>query len=106
VDVMQVDPTWAGGLSEMVKIAALTSAYGIPLVPHHGGLASLHLIASQALTTCPIQEWLIQHGTLAQALLTWKIEPKNGTIDLPTMPGLGQQFDDDMIESREELDLR
>jgi L-alanine-DL-glutamate epimerase-like enolase superfamily enzyme len=105
VDVMQVDPTWAGGLTEMHKIAALTSAYGIPLVPHHGGLASLHLIASQALTTCPIQEWLIQHGTLAQALLTYKIEPKDGYIALPTMPGLGQEFNDDMITSREELDL-
>ncbi|MFO7698174.1 MAG: enolase C-terminal domain-like protein [Anaerolineae bacterium] len=106
VDVLQPDPTWAGGLTEMKKIAALASAYGIPMVPHHGGFASLHLIASVDLTTCPIQEWLIQHGILSQALLTWKIEPKDGCIALPMAPGLGQELNDDVITSREEVDLR
>jgi L-rhamnonate dehydratase len=103
VDVLQPDPTWAGGLTEMTKIAALASAYGIPLVPHHGGIASLHLIASQPLMTCPIQEWLIQHGILSQALLDWKIQPVQGRIPLPTAPGLGQALNDDAITSREEL---
>ena len=32
VDVMQADPTWAGGLTELKKIAALCSAYGVPLI--------------------------------------------------------------------------
>jgi len=106
VDILQPDPTWAGGLTEMVKIAALASAYGIPLIPHHGGLASLHLIASQALSTCPIQEWLIQHGVLSQALLAWKIQPRDGYIDLPTASGLGLELNEDAIQAREELDVR
>ncbi|MBN1401565.1 MAG: mandelate racemase/muconate lactonizing protein, partial [Anaerolineae bacterium] len=103
VDVLQVDPTWAGGLSEMVKIAALASAYGIPLVPHHGGLASLHLIASQALTTCPIQEWLIQHGMRGQFFLKYKIEPVDGHIALPTGPGMSVELDQEVIEASEEV---
>ncbi len=105
VDIIQADPTWAGGITETRKIAALTSAYGIPLIPHHGAMASLQIIASQDITTCPIQEWLIQHGKLSQAFLTYEIEPKNGYIELPTAPGLSMELNDDAIESRIELDL-
>ena len=103
VDILQPDPMWAGGLTEMVKICALASSYGIPVIPHHGGIASTHLIASQALTTCPIQEWLIQHGARGQALLKPKTEPEDGFIQLPEGPGLGVELDEDAVESQEEL---
>jgi L-alanine-DL-glutamate epimerase-like enolase superfamily enzyme len=105
VDVMQADPTWAGGISEMIKIAALCSSYGIPLIPHHGAMPSTQLIASRDITTCPMQEWLIQHGKVSQAFLTYEIEPKNGYIELPTAPGMSTELNDDAIESRVELDL-
>ncbi|MBM3188238.1 MAG: mandelate racemase/muconate lactonizing protein [Chloroflexi bacterium] len=103
VDVLQVDPTWAGGLSEMVKICALASAAGIPVIPHHGGMASTQLIASQTITTCPIQEWLIQHGLRGQFFLKYKIEPVNGHIALPTEPGMSMELDEAVITSREEV---
>jgi L-alanine-DL-glutamate epimerase-like enolase superfamily enzyme len=102
VDVLQPDPTWAGGLTEMKKICALASANGIPVIPHHGGYASLHLIASETITTCPIQEWLIQAGIVGQHFYTRKIEPSNGSIALSTAPGLGIELDESVIESREE----
>jgi L-rhamnonate dehydratase len=105
VDILQPDPTWAGGLTEMTKICALASAYGVPVIPHHGGLASTHLIASQALTTCPIQEWLIQHGRRGNVFLKNKISPRDGHIELPKAPGLGMELDEDAVESREELVL-
>ncbi len=88
VDILQADVTWAGGLSEMVKICALASAHAIPVIPHHGGWPSTHLIASQTLTTCPMQEWLIQHGRHANLFYRDKIEPVDGHIQLPTAPGL------------------
>ncbi|MDP6779357.1 MAG: enolase C-terminal domain-like protein [Candidatus Latescibacteria bacterium] len=103
VDILQPDPTWAGGLTEMTKICALASSHGIPVIPHHGGIASTHLIASQALTTCPIQEWLIQHGARGQALLKPKTAPVDGHIHLPVGPGLGVELDEDVVESQEEL---
>jgi L-alanine-DL-glutamate epimerase-like enolase superfamily enzyme len=103
VDILQPDPTWAGGLTEMRKICALASAYGIPVIPHHGGLASLHLIASQAITTCPIQEWLLQHGALGNFFLKHKIEPVNGSFSLPEWPGLGIELDEEVVESKEEV---
>jgi L-alanine-DL-glutamate epimerase-like enolase superfamily enzyme len=103
VDILQPDPTWAGGLTELRKICALASAYGIPVIPHHGGMASLNLIASQTITVCPIQEWLIQAGLIGQHFYTHKIEPVNGYIDLPTRPGIGIELDEAAIQSREEL---
>ncbi len=98
VDILQPDPTWAGGLTEMIKICALASSEGIPVIPHHGGMASTQLIASQTITTCPIQEWLIQHGHSGQFFLRHKIEPVNGYIELPVAPGLSMELDDDVRE--------
>jgi L-rhamnonate dehydratase len=105
VDILQPDPTWAGGITEMVKICALASAYGIPVIPHHGGLASLHLIASQTITTCPIEEWLLMHGRAGNCFLKYKIEPINGYFELPPGPGLSMELDEDAIESRCELEF-
>ena len=103
VDVLQADPTWAGGLTEMAKTCALASSYGIPVIPHHGGMASTQLIASQALTTCPLQEWLLQYGVVSQFFLQHKIVPVDGFIDLPQGPGLSMELDESVIESRQEV---
>jgi L-rhamnonate dehydratase len=105
VDVLQTDPTWAGGITEMLKICALASSYGIPVIPHHGGMASTQLIASQAITTCPIQEWLLQVGITGQHFIQHKIQPVDGHIALPTAPGMSMELDERAIESRQELDL-
>jgi len=66
-------------------------------------MASTQLIASQAITTCPIQEWLLQHGRRGNFFLKYKIEPVNGYIELPTGTGLSMELDESIIESREEL---
>lgn len=105
VDILQTDVTWAGGLTEMLKICALASAYAIPVIPHHGAAASTQLIASQTITACPIQEYLLQHGLMGQYFLETKIVPVNGAIELPKAPGMGMELDDSVIESRQELCL-
>jgi L-alanine-DL-glutamate epimerase-like enolase superfamily enzyme len=103
VDILQPDPTWTGGLTEMVKICALASAYDIPVIPHHGGKAASHLIASQTIATCPIQEWLLQAGRRDNVFLKYKIKPIDGYIELPAGPGLGMEFDEDAVQSKEEV---
>ena len=103
VDLLQPDPSWAGGISEMVKICALASAHQVPVYPHHGGLASAHLIASQSPTLCPRQEWILQAGRRDNHLLRHKIEPVDGHFALPPGPGLGLELDESAIESREEI---
>jgi L-alanine-DL-glutamate epimerase-like enolase superfamily enzyme len=106
VDILQPDPTWCGGLSEASKICALASSRGVPVIPHHGGWASTHLIASQTPTVCPIQEWLIQAGRRDSVFLKEKLEPIRGEIRLPTSPGLGVDLDQEAVEEQEELEFR
>ncbi len=103
VDILQPDPTWAGGITEMTKICALASSYGVPVIPHHGGLASLHLIAAQTPAVCPMQEWLFQAGRRDNVFLQHKIEPTNGAFDLPPGPGLSMALDEDAIVTREAI---
>ncbi len=105
VDVLQADVTWAGGLSEMTKICALASAYDIPVIPHHGGWPSTHLIASQSLTTCPMQEWLIQHGRMPNVFYQHKLNPVDGHIEVPNTPGMNMDLAEDGLTLLEERAL-
>ncbi|MDP6504935.1 MAG: enolase C-terminal domain-like protein [Planctomycetota bacterium] len=103
VDILQPDVTWAGGLTEMTKICALASVYDIPVIPHHGGIAATQLIASQTIITCPMQEYLIQHGARGQFFHKDPVTPKGGNILLPNRPGIGIELDGEKIEARREL---
>jgi L-alanine-DL-glutamate epimerase-like enolase superfamily enzyme len=87
----------------MTKICALASAYDIPVIPHHGVVASTHLIASQSITTCPMQEYLIQHGTRGQFFHKQPVVPEGGNIALPDRPGIGIELDEAKIESSREV---
>ena len=104
VDVLQPDICWAGGITEMLKICALASAYDIPVIPHgHSTPASANLIAAQPEPLCPLLEYLIKWNTIHQFFLKHPIEPVNGKVALPTEPGLGMTLDDDKIQEVVEL---
>jgi L-alanine-DL-glutamate epimerase-like enolase superfamily enzyme len=102
VDILQPDPH-CGGISELVKICAMASTEAIPVIPHHGAMAALHLIASQSPAVCPIQEWILQAGRRSNLFVKPKIEPVHGHFDLPTGPGLGLELDEETIDSRDEI---
>src|SRR5262249_24013437 len=55
-DVLQPDVAWAGGLSEVRRIAALAAAHDVIVVPHAGGLQpwTVHLMV--ATPNCPLAE--------------------------------------------------
>ena len=58
--VVQADPEWCGGVSELVKIATLASAHDAHVIPHgHALHAALHVVASQSPATCPMGEYLL-----------------------------------------------
>ena len=57
IDILQPDVMWAGGLTELLRICAMASAYDIPVVPHCSGPYSNHLVISQP--NCPFSEFLI-----------------------------------------------
>lgn len=103
-DVLQPDIYWAGGISEMMKIIAIASAYDLVVIPHgHSTPASAHLIAAWPQTTCPLLEYLVKWNEIHQFFLKNPLQPINGVVTLPTTPGIGMDLDDAKIETREEV---
>jgi L-alanine-DL-glutamate epimerase-like enolase superfamily enzyme len=56
VDILQPDVMWVGGMTELLKVAAMASAYDIPVIPHASGPYSYHFVVSQS--NSPFQEYL------------------------------------------------
>jgi L-rhamnonate dehydratase len=102
--VYQPDIYWAGGISEMLKIAALASVYDVQLIPHgHSTPATAHFLYAQPVTLCPLLEYLVKWNTIHQWFLKNPVEPQNGFVPLPTLPGIGMELDDAKIEGQTEL---
>ena len=60
LSVVQADPEWCGGVSELVKIGTVASLHDVPVIPHgHSLRASAHTIFSQSPMTFPLGEYLV-----------------------------------------------
>jgi L-alanine-DL-glutamate epimerase-like enolase superfamily enzyme len=106
VDVLQVDPDWTGGVTELVKVCALASAFGVPVVAHgHSLLAALHVAGAQSPATVPYVEYLIRHQAAKQFFHSPVYRPEQGAIPLPELPGLGLVLDQSRIEAQHALGL-
>jgi len=106
VDVLQNDPDWTGGITEMVKICALASAFEVPVVAHgHSLLPALHVAASQSPATVPYVEFLIRYQEVKQSLHGTIYRPEQGSVRLPDGPGLGLTLDEAKITKRERVEM-
>ena len=104
LDVLQPDIYWAGGLSEVLKIAAYASVYDLSVIPHgHSTPAGIHFSASQSPSLTWIQEYLVKWNAIHQFFLANPVEPINGVIRVPNGPGIGMDLNPDKIEREEEL---
>lgn len=102
VDVLQNDPDWCGGITEQVKLCALTSSFDVPLIAHgHSLLAALHVAGAQSPAAVPRVEYLVRAQETKQYFHTIIYRPEQGDVTLPTLPGLGIELDEDKIESHE-----
>jgi L-alanine-DL-glutamate epimerase-like enolase superfamily enzyme len=102
VDVLQNDPDWTGGITELTKIAALASAFGTPLVAHgHSLLPALHVAGAQSPATVPYVEYLIRHQETKQYFQATIYRPEAGSVRLPEGPGLSLALDAAKIQRRE-----
>lgn len=93
LDIAQPDVARAGGLTEIRRISALTSTYGVRLAPHAWGsgllfAASIHTAMSSA--NCHILEVTQGYMPMMWELLNepFDIRP-DGTVHAPDRPGLG-----------------
>ncbi|MEI9943066.1 MAG: enolase C-terminal domain-like protein [Chitinophagaceae bacterium] len=104
IQIVQADPEWCGGVSELVKICNLSSAYGAKVFPHgHNIHAQLHVVASQSPEVCPLVEYLINHVPTKMHFQKDPPLTTNGILQLPKKPGFGIEFDDSKITKKEVL---
>lgn len=108
VHIAQPDLAYCGGPSEALKIRALASSYGVRAIPHVWGTmlnlaAATHFLASS----------YVEPGRLTPSELLLEVDRTpnpmrddmyanpllivNGTIKVPTRPGLGVEPDRDML---------
>ncbi len=104
MDVLQPDTYWAGGITEMMKIGALASAYGIPVIPHgHSVPANVHLSLAWPIPQVPYVEFLVKWQQLLQHFWKEPMVPVNGLVRASERPGMGMEIDPDKIESERYL---
>ena len=102
LSVVQCDPEWCGGTSELLKICTLASIFDVPVIPHgHGVHAALHVIASQSPAVCPLAEYLILKMQSYYHFEKNPPEVKQAHLALSDAPGYGIDLDDAKVESRE-----
>jgi len=100
-DFVMIDPTWAGGISESVRLAHMAQAYNIPSTMHDctGPLtliAGLHINASVA--GCCFQETVRAHvRSFYSQLIEPNVRIEAGFAFLPQGPGLGVRLNPDLF---------
>jgi L-alanine-DL-glutamate epimerase-like enolase superfamily enzyme len=100
IDVVQVDVTRCGGLTEARRIAEIAADRHLPVVNHSfkTGInlaASLHFVATAA--TGFILEYPITPSPLRDQLTHEKFPVVDGMVSLPEAPGLGVTLDEDTL---------
>lgn len=103
-DIIQPDVTWCGGLTELIKIAALADAYNVLTIPHGSSVYSYHFLITQP--NSPFGEFLMMHpdGTeiipMFAPLLLDEPMPVQGRIRLGDAPGFGVRLNPDVALER------
>lgn len=101
ITVVQADPEWCGGTSELAKICHIASTYDAQVIPHgHSLHAALHVVASQSPLTCPLVEYLIGKMESYYYFEKYGLKPEQGKITLPRRPGFGIEFDPGKVEKQ------
>ena len=104
VDVIQIDPEWGGGISELLKVCALASTKGVIVCPHNQRSTALaHLVASQPPAVCPFMEYQIDIQPNLYYFDKNQLIPKNSRITIPDLPGLGIELDESRIVSMKKI---
>ena len=98
VNILNVDVTLCGGVTEWRRIAGMASAMGVEMAHHEEAQIALHLLAS------------IPHGLYVEIFPNYKRDPmwfdlpsrspriRDGYMELPTGPGFGMPLNQDIIE--------
>jgi L-alanine-DL-glutamate epimerase-like enolase superfamily enzyme len=94
-DIVNIDTIKGGGLTEMKKIAALCSAFHIPVAPHGNAHMNIHAVASIS-NALILETYPAKARDFNPALPAFPV--KNGMVDAPTEIGLGMEPDPALLK--------
>jgi L-rhamnonate dehydratase len=95
-DIIQPDVGWCGGITELLKIAALADSRGVAVVPHGSSVYSYHFVITRP--NSPFAEFLMMAPEadrvvpMFQPQLLGEPVPVNGRLKLPDTPGFGVEL--------------
>ena len=103
VRMVQPDIVKMGGITGLLRCAALAHAHGVELVPHQtqptiGHTANLHMLAAQLHATKPA-EWN-DPSTRTHAVFENPPRPVDGLFHVPDGPGLGLRLNEAELAKR------
>ena len=92
-DVLRVDATAAGGISEVAKVVALAAAHGLPVSPHVLPEVHVHLAAAFGnVRTVEMTDPAYGYEGLHSLFASW-VRLERGEMLAPDTPGLGVEID-------------
>lgn len=99
--IIQPDVARCGGLTEMMRIAALAEIKGAQIVPHCWATdilvaATLHFQSTQH--QARYQEFNVMDNPLRTQLFENRIRPVDGFIEVPNGPGLGVTLNEETVD--------
>jgi galactonate dehydratase len=99
-DILNPDVCSVGGILELKEIAAMAEPHYVAVAPHNYNSTVLGLAATvQVSATMPnfvFAEYFVPFAEIGRQVAT-QLEPQNGYICLPEMPGLGVEIDEEAL---------
>ncbi|WP_158602765.1 L-rhamnonate dehydratase [Jiangella rhizosphaerae] len=99
VDVVQPDPAWCGGLTELLRISAVAQVFGVRVIPHVGGMPAYHFMVTRPDGDVAEFPVLSADGATVtgqhEPLFSGEVLPVDGHIAPNDAPGFGLTLDPD-----------
>ena len=104
--VIQPEMHVVGGMTEMRKLVALSSSFGVPFVPHANESCrnSIHLSFANPKRACPVAEWGVKINHNTQHFFKDFYQPVDGYFQPPSGPGFGYEIDPGKVRERIEIE--
>jgi galactonate dehydratase len=95
-DYLMPDVVWTGGISEVMRIAAMAEAYHVPVTPHNA-MGPLQVVAGAhamlAVPNCYRLEYNVANRPWYEQCLDRPLDVRGDRLHLPARPGLGVELD-------------
>lgn len=96
VDYLQMDVTRCGGITEMLKVIALSQAWNLAFAPHAMEHIHMHLVSAAA--NGAFLERLLLFEDITAMVFKGAPAPEEGILTIPDKPGLGLELNSDFLK--------